>query len=87
MASNSEATEEILSYIEGTIELIVTKPERSKVSVIEHEDIICYKITADKEDVGRVIGQKGANIDAIRRICRVIATIRHVRVDIQVAEA
>jgi predicted RNA-binding protein YlqC (UPF0109 family) len=86
MASTRKPSEEILQYIGDTVRLIVSKPEEVEVKVSVTPDIICYKILVPQKEVGRIIGTKGVNIEAIRKICRVIAAIREVRVDIQVEE-
>ena len=86
MSTTSKPAQEILEYISDTVKLIVSDPSQVEVTLSENHDIICYKIKVPPGEVGRIIGAKGVNIEAIRKVCRVIAAIREVRVDIQVQE-
>jgi predicted RNA-binding protein YlqC (UPF0109 family) len=61
---------------------IVTFPD--DVSIEEHEDDrgMTYAITVHPDDMGRVIGKKGAVIESIRKIAKVRAVKEGIRAHI-----
>ncbi|MDQ6692659.1 MAG: KH domain-containing protein, partial [Candidatus Dormibacteraeota bacterium] len=58
---------ELVSYI---IKAIVANPEEVKVAMVEGERTNRVEVTLASDDVGKVIGRGGRNIDAIRAVVR-----------------
>jgi predicted RNA-binding protein YlqC (UPF0109 family) len=54
--------------IKKIIQTMVDKPEEVEISEIQGEQITVLKLKVAKEDIGKVIGKKGRNIQAIRTI-------------------
>ncbi|MBI3954903.1 KH domain-containing protein [Candidatus Gottesmanbacteria bacterium] len=73
---------QILEYI---ISLIIQKPEDLKVTETQIDDLnIQYIITANKDDVGKIIGKQGKIIQAIRNIAIIwaIKNNKQIRIDV-----
>lgn len=73
---------QILEYI---ISLIIQKPEDLKVEETKVDDLnIQYIITANKDDVGKIIGKQGKIIQAIRNIAKIwaIKNNKQIRIDV-----
>ena len=73
--------------IESIVKKIVDKPE--KVSVEEskpNDHTMEFKIKVDKSDLGKVIGKKGKNINAIRTITIAMGAKDHHRISLQFVE-
>ncbi len=73
---------QILEYI---ISLIVQKPEDLKVTETKIDDLnIQYIISADKDDIGKIIGKQGKIIQAIRNISKIwaIKNNKQIRIDV-----
>ena len=73
--------------IEFIITQLVDKPE--KVMVEENspnENTIEIVVEVDKDDIGKVIGKKGRNINALRTLVAAIGAKGHHRVTLQVVE-
>lgn len=72
-----------LSYILASI-----VENKDKVQVIEEleDDIINFKITVDKEDMGRVIGKNGKIIRAIRNVLKIPAIKQNKKINILLEE-
>lgn len=72
------------------LNLILTKslPEGTSFSVEESEtgDTVVFNVTLPDEFKGRVIGQKGRNINAIRQIMSVLARQVDKRVQIEIVD-
>ena len=50
------------------IKAIVDKPDEVKVSLIEGDSTEIYELVVGEGDLGKVIGKKGKNINAIRTL-------------------
>jgi predicted RNA-binding protein YlqC (UPF0109 family) len=72
---------DLVSYV---IKAIVSKPEDVKVSMVEGERTNRVEVTLASEDVGKVIGRGGRNIDAIRAVVRAAALKNHDRVMVEI---
>lgn len=73
---------QILEYI---LTLIIQKPEDLVVTETKVDDMnIQYLITANKEDVGKIIGKQGKIIQAIRNISKIwaIKNNKQIRIDV-----
>ena len=65
---------------------LVTKPEAVDVTTEDEGDFLRLLIHVAEEDTGRVIGRKGATINAIRQLARVAAAKGGDNVEVDVAE-
>lgn len=61
---------------------IVTIPEDVRVEEEETDRGMTYYLYVNQEDMGRVIGKKGAVIESIRRIAKVRAVKENIRANI-----
>jgi len=74
-------------FVEFIVKQLVDKPD--KVSVEEstpNENTFEIKITVDQSDIGKVVGKKGKNIDALRTLLTAVAAKEHHRATLQVLE-
>ena len=62
--------QELVEYI---VKSIVRNPDAVEVTEEQDGDRVLVKVKVDKDDMGAVIGKKGAVINAIRSIVRVKA--------------
>ena len=58
----------MLEFIEQAIKLLVDKPDEVKVDIVETEQRLIYELTVGEGDYGKVIGQQGRNISALRTL-------------------
>jgi len=63
---------------------VVAKPEDVKVAMVEGERTNRVEVTLASDDVGKVIGRGGRNIDAIRAVVRAAALKNHDRVMVEI---
>ena len=74
-------------FAEFIVKKMVDKPD--KVSVEEslpNENTYEIKIKVDQSDIGKVVGKKGKNIDALRTLLTAVAAKERHRVTLQVLE-
>ena len=50
------------------VKAIVDKPDEVSINVNENDDNIIYELSVGEGDVGKVIGKKGRNVNALRII-------------------
>ena len=73
--------------IEFIAKRLVTSPDAVQVSSTEKEEgHQVVRIRVAPEDVGRVIGKRGATINAMRQVARAAATKEGLRGDVDVEE-
>ena len=65
---------------------IVDYPEEVKVHEIDTQQSLILELSVAKQDLGKIIGKKGANIGAIRTIMMAAAGKTNKRVIIEVIE-
>ena len=54
--------------LEDIVKTIVDKPDEVKVEVNESENTIVYELNVGDGDLGKVIGKKWRNVNAIRTL-------------------
>jgi len=54
--------------LEDIVKSIVDKPDEVKVDINESENTIVYELNVGDGDLGKVIGKKGRNVNAIRTL-------------------
>jgi predicted RNA-binding protein YlqC (UPF0109 family) len=54
--------------IKRIVQVLVDHPEQIEVSEVEGDNITVLELRVAKEDIGKVIGKKGRNVQAIRTI-------------------
>ena len=70
--------------VSDVIKAMVTKPDDVKVAMVEGERTNRVEVTLANDDVGKVIGRGGRNIDAIRAVVRAAALKNHDRVMVEI---
>jgi len=74
-------------FIENTIKKLVDKPEKVFVEEnIRDENIVEFRVEVDGDDVGKVIGKKGRNVNAIRTILTALGAKDGKKATLQVIE-
>ena len=73
--------------VEFVVRRLVTEPDKVQVSAEDDDHgFISVRIRVAPEDVGRVIGKRGATINAIRLLAKAAAVKENDRVDVDILE-
>lgn len=72
-----------LSYI---INSIVDSPDKVSITEENEGDFVTFKLTVDKEDMGKVIGKNGKIIRAIRNVLKIPAMRQNKKINIVLEE-
>ncbi len=72
-----------LSYI---ISSIVDSPDKVLITEESEDDFVTFKLTVDKEDMGKVIGKNGKVIRAIRNVLKIPAIKQNKKINIVLEE-
>lgn len=74
-------------FVELIVKQMVDKPDKVNVEEgMPNENTFKIKIKVDQSDLGKVVGKKGKNIDALRTIMPAVAAKERHRVTLQVLE-
>ena len=74
------------NLVEYIAKALVDKPEAVKVSEIAGHGVIVYELKVAKEDMGRVLGRKGRNANAIRVLLGAAAGKHRKKVTLEIVE-
>jgi hypothetical protein len=73
--------------VEFIVKQMVDKPDKVNVEEnLPNENTFEIKIKVDQSDIGKVVGKKGRNIDALRILMTAVAAKERHRVTLQVLE-
>jgi len=74
-------------FVEFIVKQLVDKPEKVKIEVsMLSQNTIEIKIEVEQSDIGKVVGKKGKNINALRTLLTAVAAKEHHRATLQVVE-
>lgn len=80
------AADEIVKLMDMVVRSLVDNPGQVYVRYRHGEQTTQFFIKVAKEDIGKVIGKQGRNIDAIREILKNICAKRRMRGVVEVEE-
>lgn len=83
MTTNTQI-ESLADLIEYIVKAMVDNPEEVRISEITGHHSTVFELTVAKSDIGKVIGKKGRNINAIRTIlkCASANANKHIMLEI-----
>ena len=73
-------------FVEYVIKSLVTKPEAVKVERRIDEKGVLIELTVDPEDLGRVIGKRGATAQSVRTLLRALGTKNDARYNLKIVD-
>ena len=73
-------------FVEYIVKTLVNHPEKVSVERKIDERGVLLMLSVDPEDVGRVIGRKGATAQAIRLLLRALGTKQDARYNLKIAD-
>jgi hypothetical protein len=65
---------------------LVDYPDQVRVNEIDGNHTLVLELSVAKEDIGKIIGQKGRNIGAIRTVMNAASGKLHKRIIVEVLE-
>ena len=73
-------------FIEYVVKSLVGKPEAVKVDRRIDEKGVLLELTVDPEDLGRVIGKRGATAQSLRTLLRALGTKNDARYNLKIVD-
>ncbi len=73
-------------FVEFVIKSLVTKPEAVKIERRIDEKGVLLELTVDPEDLGRVIGKRGATAQSVRTLLRALGTKNDARYNLKIVD-
>lgn len=76
----------VVTYLELTIKALVDKPEEVKIVKTIDEMGVLMTVDVNGEDMGKLIGKKGATAKSIRTLLRTVGMKHNQRVNMKINE-
>ncbi len=73
-------------FVEYVVKSLVGKPEAVKIDRRVDEKGVLLELTVDAEDLGRVIGKRGATAQSIRTLLRALGTKQEARYNLKIVD-
>jgi uncharacterized protein len=73
-------------FIEYIVKSLVSNPEAVKVERSVDEKGVLLELTVDPEDLGRVIGKRGATAQSLRTLLRALGTKNDARYNLKIVD-
>jgi uncharacterized protein len=73
-------------FIEFIVKSLVSKPDAVKVERRIDEKGVLLELTVDQEDLGRVIGKRGATAQSLRTLLRALGTKNDARYNLKIVD-
>jgi predicted RNA-binding protein YlqC (UPF0109 family) len=73
-------------FVEFIVKSLVSKPEAVKIERTIDEKGVFLELTVDPEDLGRVIGKRGATAQSIRSLLRALGTKNDARYNFKIVD-
>ncbi len=81
-----EAVSGIQQFLEFVVLGITNRPQRASVTRREQNGAIIFDLSADGEDVPRLIGTGGGTVNALRSLAQASAEQHGLKVSVEIAE-
>lgn len=65
---------------------VVENPDKVNIQEEESGDLVIFKVTVDKNDMGKIIGKNGKVIRAIRNVLKIPAIKQNKKINIELSE-
>lgn len=75
-----------LQFVEYIVKSLVGKPEAVKINRTIDEKGVLLELTVDPEDLGRVIGKRGATAQSLRTLLRALGTKNDARYNLKIVD-
>lgn len=73
-------------FIEYIVKSLVSKPDAVKIDRTIDEKGVLLELTVDAEDLGRVIGKRGATAQSLRTLLRALGTKNDARYNLKIVD-
>ncbi len=73
-------------FVEYVVKSIVSKPDEVKIDRRIDEKGVLLELTVDPEDLGRVIGKRGATAQSLRILLRALGTKNDARYNLKIVD-
>ena len=67
-------------------ESLVDNPDQVSVKEVQGDNLVVYELEVARSDIGKIIGKKGKNVDAIRTILKAVAAKLRKRILLELVE-
>lgn len=73
-------------FVEYIVKNLVDHPDKVRINEVGGTNTIILELSAEKSDIGKIIGKKGKTINAIRTLLMSVASRNGLRVNLEILE-
>ena len=73
-------------FVDYIVKQLVNKPEAVQIERVVDEMGVLLKLTVDPEDIGRVIGKRGATAQSLRNLLRALGSKNDARYNLKIID-
>lgn len=73
-------------FVDYIVKQLVNKPEEVKIDRVVDEMGVLLKLTVSPEDIGRVIGKRGATAQSLRNLLRALGSKNDARYNLKIVD-
>ncbi len=73
-------------FLEAVVKALCDHPEDAKITRTVDEMGVLLSLKVHPNDMGQIIGKKGATVQAIRHLVRIVGLKNHARVTLRIEE-
>jgi len=77
---------EIKQVLEDLTKKLVDKPELLTITMNEGDSTVIYELRCAKDEIGKVVGKKGAMAEALRTILKSLSAKQRIRANLEICD-
>lgn len=80
------AVEQDKNFVEFVVKNLVDNPQEVEVRRSVDEKGVFLEVSCDKADVGKIIGKKGQNAQALRTLLKTVGAKNNMKINLKIVE-
>ena len=72
--------------LKNIVQAMVDNPEQVEIKEVEGDQVTIFELRVAKQDIGKVVGKKGRNANAIRAILTAASAKLHKRITLEIID-
>ncbi len=76
----------MLDLVKLIVQALVDNPEQVEITAIDGNRATVFELKAAKEDLGKIIGKRGRNVEAVRTILNAASAKTDRRITLEIIE-
>lgn len=84
--SDKEKKLEIKQTLEWLTKKLVDRPDELSINMNEGDQTVIYELRCAKDEIGKIVGKKGAMAEALRTILKSLSAKQRIRANLEICD-